>query len=343
MAILQDAILAAGLAAARPAAGSGGRLYYSTDTQILERDTGAAWERYAGAAGAAADSVYGGNLVKNSPGQVITDGAEPQWWDEGDANATLTDEDTAGEAPPDIHERCFKCVTIANDKYGLQTVTLADEEVLDAGVTVVSFGCWVYCATGAKASIAIFGTNLTLQESAQAGAGAWEWLEVNNITLDAGDATIELRLIVDTDTAWFTMPMFSVGLAARPWVPRDLRFVALLSIDQQDLNPTGDVAWSDTDCTANTDPLALLIAANSFVYEPNGSVCSNQQLGHSDTVMGGDDTECMAREWVLGKSCWAFGLLLCDDSQVIRYTVDEVDADNDVRAKIDLAGYWMWA
>ncbi len=36
-------LLAAGLAAARPAAGTAGRFYYSTDTKVLERDNGASW------------------------------------------------------------------------------------------------------------------------------------------------------------------------------------------------------------------------------------------------------------------------------------------------------------
>ena len=40
-------LLSQGLAAARPAAGIAGRLYYSTDTQVLERDTGVAWEEKA--------------------------------------------------------------------------------------------------------------------------------------------------------------------------------------------------------------------------------------------------------------------------------------------------------
>ena len=40
-------LLSQGLASARPAAGVAGRLYYSTDTGVLERDTGTAWEEKA--------------------------------------------------------------------------------------------------------------------------------------------------------------------------------------------------------------------------------------------------------------------------------------------------------
>ena len=41
--VLGTDVIMAGTAAARPAAGTAGRLYFSTDTLVLERDTGAAW------------------------------------------------------------------------------------------------------------------------------------------------------------------------------------------------------------------------------------------------------------------------------------------------------------
>ncbi len=40
-------LLSQGLASARPAAGVAGRLYYSTDTKVLERDNGTAWDEIA--------------------------------------------------------------------------------------------------------------------------------------------------------------------------------------------------------------------------------------------------------------------------------------------------------
>jgi len=165
------------------------------------------------------------NLVKNSPGQIITAAAEPQWWDDV-ANATLTD----------VGDGTFQVVTIANDVYGYQTLTFADEELLEAGQTVVSFSCYVYCATGSKASIGIYGTNLGLQESSQASAGTWELLKVENITLDGADTAIELRLIVDTDTALFKAPMLNPGRRALPWRPRGQKFVPIARATQLSLN-----------------------------------------------------------------------------------------------------------
>jgi hypothetical protein len=39
-------VILRGVAASRPAAGSMGRLYWSTDTEVLERDNGAGWDAY---------------------------------------------------------------------------------------------------------------------------------------------------------------------------------------------------------------------------------------------------------------------------------------------------------
>ena len=57
------------------------------------------------------------NLVKNSPGQIYgaaKDGAEPEWWDDI-ADATITDEDAAGEGIPELTERVFKVEEVKVD------------------------------------------------------------------------------------------------------------------------------------------------------------------------------------------------------------------------------------
>jgi hypothetical protein len=284
-----------------------------------------------------------GNLIKNSPGQIVTDGAEPQWWDSS-GSATFTDEDAVGEGIPDISERIYKLVTVADDHYGYQTFTLADEERLDAGVTVVSLSAWVYCATGAKASIAIYGANLGLQESAQAGAGAWELLTVENITLNAADATFEVRFYGDTITAFIAYPVLNVGSKAIAWVARQEKFVPIARVTHYDLNTTGDVAWSDTDCTANTDPLATAIQVYIYVSEPDGTVASSHQIAHSDDLYAGAENDIVAAVvTVLGIFAVSSNARIgCNDSQVIRYQVSEQDADSDVRAQLWIGGYWMW-
>jgi hypothetical protein len=282
----------------------------------------------------------GVNLVKNSPGQIVTDGAEPQWWDDV-ANATLTDEDTAGEGIADKTERVFKVVTTANDVYGYQTLTFADESLLDAGQTVVSFSCWVYCATGSKASIGIYGTNLGLQESSQAGAGAWELLAVEGQTLNAADTAIELRLIVDTDTAWFTMPMLTIGSKALPWMPRDQQPIPIERVVV--LNRTGaDLAWTDLDFTASTHPLATRIQVRMNANEPNGTAGSSFYMGHDSAVVVSDQAVGVVVVPVVGINYYETCDLACDDQQVVRYFIDEIDGDGDFTTTASAVGYWRW-
>jgi hypothetical protein len=289
-------------------------------------------------------SFYGKNLVRNSPGQIVVDGAEPQWWDDV-ANATLTDEDTAGEGIPDKHERVFKCVTTANDVYGYQTLAFADEELLDAGQTVISFSCWVYCASANKASIGIYGTNLGLQESSQAGAGAWELLTIEGITLNAADASIQIRLIVDTGTAYFTMPMLNVGPKAMPWQLRMLRPYHQERVQQLGLAGTTDVAWTNTDCTANTDPLAARLELMLWIQETafsGPSTWGGVGLPTALCSIGGDkaylaDYAQISANWVM-----SMGTLFCDDSQIVRYTVNEQNANSDVQFYIQILAYWRW-
>lgn len=282
---------------------------------------------------------YGKNLIKNSPGQIVTDGTEPQWWDDV-ANATLTDVDLAGEAIAEKAKRAFKAVTIADNVYGYQTLTFADEDLLDAGETMVSLGVWVYCASAAKASIGLYGTNLGLQESSQAGAGVWTLLKVEGITLNAGDTSIQVRLIVDTDTAWFTMPMLNVGPKALPWVPRGWKRVQLQFVTQVGLGATGDVAWSDTDCTANSHPLAVWYHIQLYCNDVHAAG-SNAIVSHDD-VFGADVAIVRNRELVANQYQFFNGDVQCNDSQVIRYYYDEPDADNDGSIFLYLNSYWMW-
>lgn len=284
------------------------------------------------------------NLIKNSPGQIVTDGAEPQWWDDV-ANAAITDEDTAGEGIPDRTERVFKVVTSADDVYGYQTLTFADESLLDAGVTKVSLSCWVYCGTASKASVGLYGTNMGLEESAQAGASAWTLLRVENITLDAADTSIQVRLIVDTDTAYFTMPMLNTGSKALPWRPRGERYVPYRA--EMLAYVGGDQAYADLDCTAFTHNLAYGIDVRLQIHEPNGTAGSVGFVAHHDDIIAADPEILYVRSLIVGAGAETYhsvgpGRVACNDGQVIRYSVEEIDADGDVSFWIFCCGYYRW-
>lgn len=87
-----ETIIMRGLHADRPAAGTGGRLYYETDTSTLYRDSGSAWESIEGVGDfsnpmtTAGDLIKGGSsgtpqrLAAGSTGQVLTiSGGAPTW------------------------------------------------------------------------------------------------------------------------------------------------------------------------------------------------------------------------------------------------------------------------
>lgn len=70
MAVLAD-IIGRGLAASRPAAGTEGRIYYSTDTGVLERDNGSSWESIGGSGAGQVSTL---NFVIDGGGSAITTG-----------------------------------------------------------------------------------------------------------------------------------------------------------------------------------------------------------------------------------------------------------------------------
>jgi hypothetical protein len=74
-----SSIIGRGLASARPAAGTAGRLYYSTDTAILERDNGSSWDSVEGT-GTPADHNHtaagDGGVLTNDQHDGYSDWAE---------------------------------------------------------------------------------------------------------------------------------------------------------------------------------------------------------------------------------------------------------------------------
>lgn len=91
MTILPDVILPPGLLAARPAAGSRGRLYYATDTALLYRDNGASWDQYAPAGGGMYESYccIVDQKPQNTGGGAFVTGA----WRTRDINTEQADPD----------------------------------------------------------------------------------------------------------------------------------------------------------------------------------------------------------------------------------------------------------
>lgn len=74
MTLLGD-VIGYGLAAARPAAGTEGRLYYSTDTDVLERDNGSTWDLIDIGAGAGVSSLEADGAGALTGAVTLSEGA----------------------------------------------------------------------------------------------------------------------------------------------------------------------------------------------------------------------------------------------------------------------------
>jgi hypothetical protein len=119
------------------------------DGDILQWDAGSNTHVYVPQSGSATAAVMA-NEFRNFPSLEKADAAQPEWWEEEDGNATLTEEDTAGESITETWERCLKLVT-TGDKYAYQRFTYADEPRLKSGRTVsVRVAVWAVSGVTAR-------------------------------------------------------------------------------------------------------------------------------------------------------------------------------------------------
>ena len=66
------------------------------------------------------------NEVMNFPSLESADDAQPEWWEEANANATLTEVDVAGEGITETYERALKVVVAGANSYVIVTGKLHD-------------------------------------------------------------------------------------------------------------------------------------------------------------------------------------------------------------------------
>ena len=65
-------------------------------------------------------------------------------------------------------------------------------------------------------------------------------------------------------------------------------------------------------------------------------------IGHHDDLTGDDEGVFRSKVKVLGQNQHSNGVVMCNDSQEVRYQVNEQDADSDFIAIFTITGYWMW-
>lgn len=205
---------------------------------------------------AGASSVVAVNEVMNWPAIEQSDGLQPEWWEEGDANATLTDVDVAGEAITETYARALKVVTTAADKYAYQRYTYADQPRLKSGRTV-SCRVAVWSVGGAAARVSLVSSVGELGVSDDTVAAGWTILTIEGEVLDG--TYVELRLEVDNGTAYFVPLAFGVGAAAPDELaPRGLRHRTKLDPDavRTLTGSAGEAGFGTQDLTSMTSPLA---------------------------------------------------------------------------------------
>lgn len=195
------------------------------------------------------------NEVMNFPSIEQANGAQPEWWDEADANATLTEIALSGEGITEQYERAHKCVVATANSYYKQRYTYADQPRVKSGRKLSAiFAVWSVGSVAAR--IRLQSSVGSLGVSGDTTAAAWTILKVEGVDLDG--TYVEIRCEVDTGTAYFVPLGICIGEKALPLPPRPLKYCwqdAAVSV--KSFAGLGDEAtWTDIDVTANTSNLA---------------------------------------------------------------------------------------
>jgi hypothetical protein len=283
-------------------------------------------------------NYQGGNLLKNFPSLELADAAQPEWWEEQNANITLTEEDATGEGIADKYERVLKCVNggSGGGVYFYQRLTYADENITDPSNTIISAGVWVYTASAGTITLDIQDSaGGSLGTATTTATGSWQWLQVVNKTLGAG-TYVEFRLKHSANSATFyvIMPMLNQGAKVRPWEERRLRFVEKKTNAVLNTDP-GASSWADLDLTSSSSNNAALFFIIGSISRTSGTpgifLRRNGSSAAADlTTKIGTSTPAMGNILVLG-----------DDGQIIEWYCDDYVGCTNVT--LSIAGYWEWA
>jgi hypothetical protein len=287
------------------------------------------------------EKTYGGNLIRNYPSLESADGAQPEWWEEEDANVTLTEEDATGASIPQKHERVLKIVNGASgaNKYVHQDFDDSDEPTLDDNVTKISAGVWVYQDSGdttGTVKLELYDEDgaASLGNDTTSTEDAWTFLKVENVTYQ--DST-QFRLSCDTNSATFyaAMPMMNVGEELLPWQARGLVYIEKYSADVYNQNPPE--SFTDVDFTASTSNITAALclmcrmstsAADGVYLRRNGS-----------SAASGNATMIVTTSSTPGFANTVFSFCLCDDSQIVEVMAGSTNVSN---LGLSLKGYYEW-
>ena len=285
------------------------------------------------------------NEVRNFPSMEGADDAQPEWWEEENANATLTEVDVSGEGITETFERALKVVTTGANEYAYQRYTYADEPRLKSGRTVSAIAK-VWSVGGVSARIRLNTSTPTSVVSSSTTAAAWTTLRANALVLDGTYVQIELE--VDTGTAYFAEITVMVGSRAVTLKPRGLRYRWVDSVSVKSLTGLADEAtWTDIDVTANSSPLAAIASVHATMFEASGSTHFRLYMRRNGSAEAAADTNALGHVFSTTGSTDAAmsndAQVLLDDGQIFEYHLDRTSGATTLDSGvISLRGWWEW-
>ncbi len=279
------------------------------------------------------------NEVMNFPSLEGADDAQPEWWEEADANVTLTEVDVAGEGITETYARAHKVVVASANSYSYQRYTYADQHRIKSGRKLSAiFAVW--SVGGATARIRLQSSVGSLGASSDTTAAGWTILTVEGKTLDG--TYVDIRCEVDVGTAYFVPLGINIGEKAIPLRPRGLRYkeskatARLETLDET--SSTRD--WTDIDTTASTSPLAAKLDLFIFMDE-DVSFWGYYARRNGDTRTG--DELLRARVIANGRDQQNDFSLLCDDGQIIETRLVLISGTNAINTcQLYCRGWWEW-
>ena len=279
------------------------------------------------------------NLIKNYPSLEGADGTAPLWW--SSANATITEEDAAGEgltSPP--NERVLKVVTSAPNGIIRQDFVPANERLLSDSNTTVSFGAKVWVVTAGTLTLRLLDSAAgTIVSTTTTTTGGWVYLYVTG-TIGANTLRAEILHSASGATFYVANPQLNTGPAVAPFRPRGLipRY-GIDNIGVLDVDPGGSPAgWVAVDITAYTSANTVM-ADLVVVYACN---VANRTITLRTYGVGGGyswATNQLASTTIFYRQ---IGRILLDDQQRFEYSSSAAAGDTE-RLFIAIAGqYYEW-
>jgi len=272
------------------------------------------------------------NLVKNYPSIEGADGSQPVYFDVVN-DPVLTEEDATGESIQQLHERVLKFVVSADggdSDYAQQTLTIADEPLLDASVTTVSFGIWVYNTVAGTVTVELYddGGSILLGTDTTTEVDQWVWLEILNVTIGTTSITWRVKHSENDAVIYMAMPTLSPAAVVGAWQQRKLIYRESFSVDIG----SPQASWTDLDCSSYVSGNAAII--NFLLYAGKAAASTKTYMRRN-----GDTTNTSALIISFGYAgSGNQGMVMCDEDQIVEY----YSSNTETWYELYIVGYWEW-